>query len=175
MDGSQPLDLSNAAAWMWTPEREALARRLYLEEGFTASETARALGDGVSRGAVIGKIKRLGFSKRRPSEPRAQAAPRRCDWATTVRWQKLRTRSWPPQPLPPLREAPPQGPPAILAELGEACCRWPIDDPGPARMHMVLFCAAPTAGVYCAAHLALARLSPAIAAKAQSDDAERAA
>ncbi len=176
MDGSQPTESNEAAPWVWTPEREARACSLYLEEGFTASETARALGSGVSRGAVIGKIKRLGFSKRQPAEAHAEGAPRRYDWATTIRWRRMKMRSWPPQPLPPLREAPLQGPPATLVELGKASCRWPINDPGPARMHTMLFCAGPTGGsAYCPAHRALAVAAPPSDAEIQSGAARRAA
>ena len=69
----------------WTPERVARALRLYLREGFTASEVAGVLGAGFTRGAVIGKIRRLGFFKRErccagaaapsPREPRRPCSP----------------------------------------------------------------------------------------------------
>jgi GcrA cell cycle regulator len=142
----------------WTAEREAMACRLYLDEGLTASEVARALG-GVSRAAVIGKINRLGHSKRTARRGGVVAAshlsrPRRRKREWTPRLEPC----WPPQPLPPLREAPLQGPPARLAVLGPCACRWPIDDPGPGRMDAALFCAAPTMGqTYCPAHSAIAR------------------
>lgn len=59
--------------------------------------------------------------------------------------------------MPPLREVPPTGVPRHLAGLSANSCRWPIDDPGPGRMHTVLFCAGTaTHGAYCAAHFALA-------------------
>ena len=146
----------------WTPEREARACRLYLEEGFSASEVARALGGGLSRGAVIGKVRRLGLSKRKPPSgpdepgPRLDAAPK-LRLVPEARGLSARFMgpSWPPQPLPPLREAPLQGPPAMLADLSESGCRWPIDDAGPAAMHATLFCAAPAGGRYCPVHQAL--------------------
>src|SRR5437868_4384086 len=55
---------SHAILSTWTSEREARAVRLFLIEGFTAAEVADALGAGISRAAVIGKIRRLGFLKR---------------------------------------------------------------------------------------------------------------
>jgi GcrA cell cycle regulator len=142
---------------VWTPERESRALRLYLREGCTAAEVADALGSGVSRAAVIAKIRRLGFLKRDACDrkPAPLAAPRvgaRANW--------LRPRlppQRPPLPMPPLREVPPTGSPCRLAFLPSTACRWPIDDPGPGRMHTTLFCAAPAPdGIYCIAHRALA-------------------
>ena len=47
---------------MWTEARVALLRKLWAE-GLSASQIAKELG-GVTRNAVIGKIHRLGLSKR---------------------------------------------------------------------------------------------------------------
>lgn len=138
----------------WTPEREARALRLFLREGLTAAEVADALGEGVSRAAVVGKIRRLGFLKRDSNCRRPRAG------VTKVYGPRLDVRL-PPQlpamPLPTLREAAPTGAPCRLACLPDRACRWPIDDPGPGRMHTVLFCAGPAPhGAYCDAHRALA-------------------
>lgn len=146
---------------IWTPERQRRAVRLYLVERFTAADVAYALGPGFTRAAVISKMRRLGCLKREAratpvapgvSKPRrepARAAARR----DTVRLPPQR----PPQPLPPLRELGPTGSPAPLACLAKGACRWPIDDPGPGRMHLALFCGGPASGhVYCPAHRALA-------------------
>jgi GcrA cell cycle regulator len=144
----------------WTPEREARAVRLFLQEGFTASQVADALGDGLTRGAVIGKIRRLGFLKReRRAAEATPAAPRllRFHCERTPRIERRLPPQRPPQPLPPLREVPAAGVPVPLSRLADHQCRWPIDDPGPARMHLALFCAGPAVhGSYCAAHAALA-------------------
>jgi GcrA cell cycle regulator len=149
----------------WTPEREARALRLYLREGFTASEVADALG-GLTRGAVIGKIRRMGFLKReRTPQPQAgpafrKAARPRCASATSRVERRLPPQR-PPQPLPPLREVGPTGAPTPLALLACGACRWPVDDPGPGMMHAALFCAGPaTHGPYCSAHAALASSRP---------------
>ena len=149
---------------VWTPERERRAVRLYLVEGFTAAEVADVLGPPFSRAAVIGKMRRLGCLKREaravlagpPAESRnpRRRPPRRAE----VRLPPQR----PPQPLPPLREVGPTGTPAALAHLPLAACRWPIDDPGPGRMHLALFCGGAAGGhAYCAAHRALAVRRPA--------------
>jgi hypothetical protein len=139
----------------WTPERVERAVQLYIGEGLTAAEVADALGEAFTRAAVIGKMHRLGLGKRElrggglclhPMIRRARPpTPRRTPPAP------------PPKPLPPLREVGPTGAPKRLAELHCTACRWPIDDPGPGRMHLALFCAGPAVtGPYCAAHAALA-------------------
>jgi GcrA cell cycle regulator len=146
---------SHAILPTWTPERVARALRLFLREGFTAAEVADALGHGVSRAAVIGKIRRLGYRKSDVASPppRAAAARKVCSSA----FERRLPPQPPPLPLPPLREIEPTGRPCRLACLPRNACRWPIDDPGPGRMHMVLFCAGPAPlGPYCDAHRALA-------------------
>jgi hypothetical protein len=143
---------SHAILPTWTPEREARALRLFLIEGFTAAEVADALGVGISRAAVAGKIRRLGFLKReiRRESPAAARARR-------PRIQRRLPPQRPPVPLPPLREIPATGAPRRLACLPEHACHWPIDDPGAGRMHAALFCAGPAPdGVYCVAHRVLA-------------------
>jgi GcrA cell cycle regulator len=136
----------------WTPEREARALRLYLREGLSAAEVADALGGDVSRAAVISKIRRLGFLKRDFATGRAVAAV-----IGRPRIDRRLPPQPPPLPMPPLREIPPTGHPRRLVCMSDNTCRWPIDDPGPGRMHATLFCAGPAPnGVYCVAHRALA-------------------
>lgn len=57
----------------WTDERIDKLKRLW-EQGMTASQIADALGEGVSRNAVIGKAHRLGLQSR-PSPVKATDAP----------------------------------------------------------------------------------------------------
>jgi hypothetical protein len=150
----------------WTPEQERRAVRLYLIEGFTAADVAYALGPAFTRAAVIGKMRRLGHLKR---DVRAMAdslgAPRigrRAGRCASRRAEPRLPPQRPPQPLPPLREAGPTGRPAPLACLPTGACRWPIDDPGPGRMHLALFCGGPAARhAYCDVHRALAARCPA--------------
>jgi len=49
----------------WTDERIALLSKLWNEDGRSASECAEIIGDNVTRNAVIGKVHRLKFRKRR--------------------------------------------------------------------------------------------------------------
>lgn len=46
----------------WTPERTTMARALY-GEGHSASQIASAIGDGVTRNAILGKAHREGWSR----------------------------------------------------------------------------------------------------------------
>ena len=46
----------------WTPKREAQAKRLYIDEGRSAAETARIVG-ATSRNAIIGVATRRGWMK----------------------------------------------------------------------------------------------------------------
>lgn len=150
----------------WTPEQERRAIRLYLVEGFTAADVAYALGPAFTRAAVIGKMRRLGHLKRdvraladSPGSPKNGRRPPRC--ASRLAEPRLPPQR-PPQPLPPLRDAGPTGSPVRLACLPAGACRWPIDDPGPGRMHLALFCAGPAGRhVYCEVHRAIAARGPA--------------
>ena len=47
----------------WNHDREALAKKLYIEEGRSAAETAKALGAGFTRNSVIGVAHRRGWLK----------------------------------------------------------------------------------------------------------------
>jgi hypothetical protein len=143
----------------WTPEREARALRLYLREECTAAEVADALGCGVSRAAVIAKIRRLGFLKRDVCGAKPAPLATRPNASSANRIDRRLPPQRPALPMPPLREIAPTGAPCRLACLAPTACRWPIDDPGPGRMHATLFCAglAPD-GIYCDAHRALAHV-----------------
>jgi GcrA cell cycle regulator len=62
----------------WTEERVELLKKLWME-GFSASQIASELGDGVTRNAVIGKVHRLklsGRAKPASTAPRVRTAPR---------------------------------------------------------------------------------------------------
>src|SRR3954464_10966357 len=64
---------------MWTDERVDHLKSLWTE-GLSASQIARALGEGITRNAVIGKVHRLGLAGRaapsRLDRPRVPSAPR---------------------------------------------------------------------------------------------------
>lgn len=62
----------------WTEERVELLKKLWME-GFSASQIAAELGEGVTRNAVIGKVHRLklsGRAKPASAAPRVRATPR---------------------------------------------------------------------------------------------------
>jgi len=77
----------------WTEERVELLRQLWLD-GKSASQISAALGAGLTRNAVIGKVHRLGLAGRAKAPqaqhnagaaaPKAQAAPRRTSVATAA-------------------------------------------------------------------------------------------
>ena len=132
----------NDAATGWTDDRVELLTKLW-GEGLSASQIAAALGGGVTRNAVIGKVHRLGLSGR--AKPGVSAAARPA---------KARAVVPPPQPF---EGARPSGRdtaddvrrPALVAdqrwvadqveipvsqrvsimELRDSMCRWPIGDP----------------------------------------------
>jgi len=70
----------------WTDERVELLKKLWME-GFSASQIASELGDGVTRNAVIGKVHRLKLSGRaKPASvaPRVRTTPRTSPGARRV-------------------------------------------------------------------------------------------
>lgn len=84
----------------WTSSAEAEMKRLYVDEGKSASEVAKALGGGCTRNAVIGKAHRLGWMKEHRQKPAAVGlkAPRvRRDRSTGAIVQNIAART-PPKP-----------------------------------------------------------------------------
>ena len=128
----------------WTEDRVEQLKSLWTE-GLSASQIARALGGGVTRNAVIGKVHRLGLAGRatpsRSDRPRLPSAPR----------MSMR----PHQPPAPIVEEDPvtldDGSFATVLTISNAMCRWPIGDPSDSEFH---FCGRkPKAGSpYCEAH-----------------------
>ena len=157
----------------WTPERVALLKRLSAE-GRAARAIALALGEGVSRNAVIGKLHRVngggdskaddfGRTTRNPAnERRASGEPEVPGQAAEAGKERggASTRinladSLPPEPPPPAEARM-----LSLLELNNQTCRWPIGDPGTADF---AFCGASKPagqGVYCDYHARLAYASP---------------
>ena len=139
----------------WTDARIEQLRQGW-NQGLTATEIAKELGDGITRNAVIGKAHRLGL-KARPSPvkggeatiaevatasvatPAPAAAPVAAPRPAVVAPRKMR----PVAPAKPLRTS--------LLDLSEKVCKWPIGHPGDADFH---FCGKPSnAGFpYCNDH-----------------------
>lgn len=141
----------------WTPAALDDLHRLFIREKLSAAATARAMGVGVSRNAVLGKVQRLGWTRegapkagRPPQNPRRvkPGAARRSPIAPFSRML----------PLPKLREIAAPSTPKLWTERGERECAFPVGDPAePGRQYS---CCAPVRGrgQYCTAHRALMTL-----------------
>ncbi|MND72046.1 GcrA cell cycle regulator [compost metagenome] len=150
----------------WTEDRVGALKKLWLE-GQSASQIAKALGGGVTRNAVIGKVHRLGLSGRaapsqparttfRPARPRAAApaapaqapsAPRRLE-AAAPRPVAAAPAAQAPAPAPELPGT------ATVLTLGAHMCKWPIGDPSTRDFS---FCGRRASeGVYCGEHARVA-------------------
>ena len=122
------------------------------QRGATATEIAAALGSGVTRGAVLGKVHRLGLKRADDAKarPRATTPPARPGQARNGAKPVLKAVAGARAAEPAGREPEPAGPRPIWA-LGQCQCRWPIgnllDPPG-------LFCGAVTAdgSSWCSVH-----------------------
>ena len=162
----------------WTEEKVELLRQLWLD-GKSASQISAALGAGLTRNAVIGKVHRLGLAGRARSPTaqcaasasgvvRAPAAARRATarpaahiaGATMVRGNTALALA---------AEADLEAQPARLAEeivvpmslkvtivdLKESMCKWPLGDPTSTEFR---YCGSPaySSGPYCQHHGKLA-------------------
>ena len=138
----------------WTDERIAQLKAGW-EGGMTASQIAEALGEGVSRNAVIGKAHRLGRESR-PSPvkggdevvaaPVAKVAPAPAPVAMPT------AAAVAPRPVAakkPVRTG--KAARTTLLDLNEKICKWPIGHPGDADFH---FCGkgAQAGFPYCTEH-----------------------
>lgn len=165
----------------WTEERIGVLRQMWMVHGCAASEIAAALGDGISRNAVIGKLGRLGLlgSSAKPvqkaavvarsragnkGQPRAQAAAervrRRQAHAETLRERQDAFEADGVALLKTAAWAPlPGTTPVSLLDLGRDQCRWPIGEVGAPGFG---YCGAPAreGGPYCAHHHARAHTAP---------------
>jgi GcrA cell cycle regulator len=128
----------------------------WLRELWGSGLSCRQIGNemGVTRNSIIGKVHRLGLSKRKRSpQVQARVAGRRPDG---FRRKPLPKATEAPVPQPYV-EPPPLTPPATacsLLDLQPSQCRWPYGDAG----HF-LFCGATNdaRGSYCAGHTMVAR------------------
>nr|WP_295663711.1 GcrA family cell cycle regulator [Polymorphobacter sp.] len=147
----------------WTDERIALLRTSW-ESGMTASQIAEALGEGVTRNAVIGKAHRLGLEAR-PSpvkvgeivEDLVDGVVAAVEGVIGAAGEAIAAvvapRAAPKRPARPTAPAKPAK--TTLLDLSEKVCKWPIGHPGETDFH---FCgkAAQTGFPYCTEHCAIA-------------------
>ena len=142
-------------SFVWSEEAVNLMQRLYVEEGLSAAETARALdralGGAPTRNAVLGKAQRLGWAK--PAAEPAGPPPRRC--FPKARIGPMRAfKPLPDGPLPPLREAEADSRPMLWLERTARDCAYPIGEAAAPGQQMC--CGAPTGGkTYCEPHRTL--------------------
>ncbi|WP_299174388.1 GcrA family cell cycle regulator [uncultured Brevundimonas sp.] len=140
----------------WSDAAMATLKTLWLA-GESASYIARQLGDGVTRASVIGKVHRLGLT-RRPGVTRGPATVSRVVHARPAPAVAVAPR---PEAVAALKAAdqmeadvdPDRFERAKpLLERGERECCWPLGAPDPVRGQ--LFCCAPTAfrKSYCGEH-----------------------
>jgi len=149
----------------WTEERVELLRQLWLD-GKSASQISTALGAGITRNAVIGKVHRLGLSGRaktpssspRPRPKTAEAprpaAPMRQGGSVVRGNTALALEIEPSVDIAPVFDdevVVPMSLRVTISELREAMCRWPLGDPTTSEFR---YCGAQTPGMgpYCTHH-----------------------
>lgn len=129
----------------WTDDHIEKLKNLWTE-GNSASQIARALGGGLSRNAVIGKLSRMGFTgggtPKRQSQPRPQAPK----VVKTLRSAELEAAD-----IIAKMDEPPSFRVSI-EDIGYGMCRWPHGDPG--NLETFHFCGhrAELASPYCPYH-----------------------
>ncbi len=150
----------------WTDDRVELLKKLWAD-GLSASQIAARLG-GVTRNAVIGKVHRLGLSRRATSSRSSAPRPRRSHAPRPNRGPGLTFGTRGNVALKPTFEAEYEPVPAPVAELviplherasiltlKESMCHWPIGDPTEEDFH---FCGRKKDGPtpYCDHHARMA-------------------
>jgi len=155
----------------WTEARVGKLVDLWTA-GLSASQCASALGDGVTRNAVIGKIHRLKLPKRKPVSiswsPAAREQSRQRSEARKARPRVKAARQRVSLPKPPKMpafeldmaalslpawEALEGTTPISLVNATDETCRWPIGDPIAAGFGFC-GCQTVTGSPYCAHHKA---------------------
>jgi GcrA cell cycle regulator len=109
---------------------------------------------GRSKNSIIGRIRRLGLSKPRPSKREGVKRARKDRVPKLHKPPMARAPLPPPEPVTVDDLRIPQAQRLTLVELENHHCRWPVSEPGAADF---FFCGAPTADLaggrpYCRAH-----------------------
>lgn len=172
----------------WNAETEAKLKRLYIDESRSAGETARALGKGCTRSAVIGKAHRLGLMVAHRKDPALPGAPapakapavKRDRQAGAINARKGRAgSSTATKPVPVPLPAPANDTSIRLIDRHRLQCAWPLGVPS--RPAEQMCCGAPvpegaSASVesYCTTHAAKAMSRAPSAPKPEAKAYERA-
>jgi GcrA cell cycle regulator len=156
--------------WTWTDERVEQLKKLWGEDGLSASQIAAELG-GITRNAVIGKVHRLGLSGRAKAPSSAvprQRKPRATSQFRTARpvargntalarhalaYMEIEAEVESEPEL--LDNVIPIGQRCTILQLTDATCHWPIGDPSAADF---FFCGGKSVSSmpYCAYHCRMA-------------------
>ncbi|NIJ40371.1 GcrA cell cycle regulator [Parvibaculum indicum] len=157
-------------AKVWTEAHIDALRKMWAD-GYSCSQIAKALGDGITRNAVIGKVHRLGLSRRGegkwmsksahpraarckpPAAPRGRAAPRKEAKGPKMPGRRKAAE----EPVIPPEGVPTGAPEAVMALRGDprgggpAQCRFPMGEPSHPDFH---FCPNDRVGdgPYCSFH-----------------------
>jgi GcrA cell cycle regulator len=140
----------------WTPAALDDLHRLFVRQRLSAAETARHLGEGVTRNAVLGKAQRLGWTGGAP-KPGRKPDPEK-PRLVKPRMRRVGGPFSKVLPLPKLREITVISTPKSWTERGERECAFPVGEP--AEPGAQFSCCAPTIRrrEYCAAHWKLMTL-----------------
>jgi GcrA cell cycle regulator len=133
-----------------------------LADGLTAGQIAKALGGGISRNAVLGKVYRLNLSFSRQSfrparTEKTKAAPRERKRATPKPKPTVSSAPMPVQPFEDFSKDAVKGIPAAVLALRPRQCRYPFGEVGAKDFH---FCQRDSVSgsveetPYCAVHSA---------------------
>jgi hypothetical protein len=140
----------------WTPQNVATLKRLWGEEGWSASDIARQMGAWCTRSAVIGKAHRMKLpmrsgpdcESRRITSKRHAQRQRRAGMRLLGQAAPPAAKRMEPAPLPP-----PEAPTACsvkFEDLLSTHCRWPYDTP---TGRVFCGCEAVPGKSWCAGHL----------------------
>ncbi len=153
---------------MWTAKRVEVLTNLWAD-GFSASQIADRLG-GITRNAVIGKVRRLGLtgcataprsSHRDVGQTRARRSPpaRQANRRAPLQLD-VSVLEWPAKHQMPVTPAVVEAVTAPsrhigLLDLKESMCRWPIGDPASHDFHFC-GCQKQAGSSYCEHHARIA-------------------
>jgi len=101
----------------WTDERVKILTNMW-NEGKTASDIVDALGEGVTRNAVIGKANRIGLEKRPSPIKNTDATKKRTSTKKSATKETVKEEKS-----------------FSILDIKEDMCRWPIGDPKDPDFH----------------------------------------
>jgi GcrA cell cycle regulator len=159
---------SNYSAGVWKDESLVLQLVDLWNAGNSCSQIARALGHGISRNSVIGKVTRLGLNGRQTTSRMTHSVPK----------GPARPKLVPKEPPAPVIEEEPvileDGSHVTIMTVTDRMCRWPIGDPTASDFH---FCGRSSkfGAPYCEAHARKAYQPALTAASRKKGEAAEAA